>query len=85
MMDKYLGKTMKITRTDNGRYRMAEDGGEWSWCDGDIEGLASRCNTITIDELGKRGLKLGDLFYVDHDRISLTGWHLVIGNEKAFL
>lgn len=82
MMDKYLGKTMKITRTD-GRYRMAEDGGKWSWCDGDIEGLVSRCNTITIDELGRRGLKLGDLFYIEHDRIGLTGWYLVMGNEKS--
>lgn len=40
-MDTYLGKVMTVEWSSYGRYKMAEDEGEWYWSDGMIAGLAS--------------------------------------------
>ncbi|MSU01806.1 DUF5839 family protein [Tissierella pigra] len=37
--------------------------------------------TMTIDELKKRGLKQGDLYFIEHENYQFTGWYLVIGNN----
>lgn len=40
-MDTYLGKVMTVEGSSYGRYKMAEDEGEWCWYDTMIAGLAS--------------------------------------------
>lgn len=41
--------------------------------------------TMTIDELKKRGLQQGDLYFSQHDSEDFTGWYLVIGNAGVSL
>lgn len=39
--------------------------------------------TMTLEEMEKRGLKQGDLYYMEHEGKGFTGWYLVLDEYTA--
>jgi len=83
-MDKYLKTIMTIKSELCNRYAMEEDCGVWFWNDEMIEGLQKgneQMKTMTLEELKKRGLEKGDVYFLEHEYSDFNGWYLVMSND----